>query len=263
MDIGNLLNGFLGQNQAAGGQASQAASGSSGGSSGGLGSIAQALPGGFAGGAAAGGLVALMLGNKKARKMGGKALKYGGMAVLGGMAYRAYQNHQASKTASPGGAGMAHGQPQAAPAAVPVSGDAPFAPAPAASGFDPAQLQDATGADMRLALIKAMIHAAKSDGHIDAAENQVIREQISAASLAADEKAFLFDQLDGPADPLMIAGLAKDEVQSSELYLASLLTIDLDTAEEARYMERLGDALRLPVGLRTELDAQAAAVRAA
>jgi len=133
------------------------------------------------------------------------------------------------------------------------------APAPTDSGFDPAQITDARGQDMRLALVQAMISAAKADGHIDAAENQTIMDQIDQMGLAADEKSFLFDQLRAPSDPLAIANLASDEPQAAELYLASLLTIDADTAEEQRYMERLGDALRLPVALRAELAAHAQA----
>ena len=48
---------------------------------------------GFAGGAAAGGLLGLLLGNKKMRKAGGGVLGYGGAAVLGALAHRAYRGH--------------------------------------------------------------------------------------------------------------------------------------------------------------------------
>ncbi|MEQ9199440.1 MAG: tellurite resistance TerB family protein [Rhodospirillales bacterium] len=234
MDINRLIGSFLGNNSGvtANSPVSDVAS-----------RLGSALPGGLAGGAAAGGLVALMLGSKKARKMGGKALTYGGMAVVGGLAYQAYRNYKSSQQAPSG----------------PIRS---VEPAPADSGFDPAQIQDQRGQDMRLALIQAMISAAKSDGHIDAAENARIREQISAAQLAADEKAFLFDLLDGDSDPIAVARLAADEPQAAELYLASALTIDVDTPEEQRYMERLGDALRLPAGLQRQLTEHAAAARA-
>ncbi|KWU51179.1 tellurite resistance TerB family protein [Pseudomonas palleroniana] len=52
---------------------------------GGLGS----LLGGAGGGALAAGAMGLLLGNKKARKFGGKALTYGGLAALGVIAYKA------------------------------------------------------------------------------------------------------------------------------------------------------------------------------
>src|SRR5262245_42035068 len=50
---------------------------------------------GLAGGAAAGGLVSILLGSKGGRKIAGNALKLGGAAVLAGLAYRAWQNHHA------------------------------------------------------------------------------------------------------------------------------------------------------------------------
>ena len=273
MDINKLVGNFLGGDVAnmAGGALNQVS-----------GSVPQGVKnnlGGFAGGAAAGGVVGLLLGSKKARKIGGKAVKYGGMAAIGGLAYMAYKNYKANNFNGTGpapAAGAPTTQPMNPQQAIPVQTygatgamDASFAearvspvsvsPAPMDSGFDPSQITDASGGDMRVALIKAMIHAAKSDGHIDAEENSRIREQINVSNLDGEEKAFLFDQLDGPADPLAVAALAKDEAQGAELYLASFLAIDLDHPDERRHLERLGDALRLPEALRAELEAGASA----
>ena len=194
-----------------------------------IGGALKSFPGGLAGGAAAGGLVALMLGSKKARKVGGTAFK-------------AWQNYKANQSNRPA--------------------DMHDIPAPPSdSGFDPANSRDAQGNDMRLALIQAMISAAKADQHIDAVENSRIREQIDAAALGTDEKSFLFDQLGQDSDPIAIARLAQDEPQAAELYLASALAIDIDTPEESRYMERLGDALRLPGPLIKQLQDHAVAAR--
>lgn len=49
---------------------------------------------GAGGGALAAGAIGLLLGNKKARKFGGKAITYGGLAALGVIAYKAYNNWQ-------------------------------------------------------------------------------------------------------------------------------------------------------------------------
>lgn len=237
MDINRLIDGFLGQG--AGQNLGQAIGGATGQATTMVKSASQSMPGGMVGGAAAGGVVAMLLGTKKGRKMGKKAAKYGGMAALGGLAYLAYKNYQSGKQATP---------------AAPM--DSPPPPAPADSGFDPALIQDNRGQDMRLALVQAMISAAKADGHIDTDENQAIMDNINKLDFGQAEKGFLFEQLGAPSDPIAIASLAKDEAQGSELYLASLLAIDVDTPEEARYMERLGDALRLPEGLRQQLAAQ-------
>ena len=56
------------------------------------------FPGGVGGAAAAAGIAGLLLGSKKGRKTIGKAAKYGGVAVLGGLAYRAWQQHQAGQS---------------------------------------------------------------------------------------------------------------------------------------------------------------------
>jgi uncharacterized membrane protein YebE (DUF533 family) len=55
------------------------------GSGGGLGGLLS----GATGGALAAGAMGLLLGNKSARKLGGKALTYGGLAALGVIAYKA------------------------------------------------------------------------------------------------------------------------------------------------------------------------------
>jgi uncharacterized membrane protein YebE (DUF533 family) len=212
------------------------------------------MPTGLVGGAAAGGLVALLMSNKKARKMGGKALKYGGLAAVGGLAYKAWSDHKASQH------GVATPEPQ--PAASPTGNDASFnvAPAPANSAFDVSQQTDRQGDDLRLTLIRAMISSAKSDGHIDAQENAVIQQQIQSMDLAPDEKAFLFDQLSAPSDPIAIARLSNSDEQAAEIYIASALAVDPDTPEEKRYLDRLSDALLLPADLRQQLDMQASRV---
>jgi len=208
------------------------------------------MPTGLVGGAAAGGLVALLMSNKKARKMGGKALKYGGLAAVGGLAYKAWSDHKASQQGVP------------TPPPQPTPNDAAFnvAPPPANSAFDVTQQHDRQGDDMRLTLIRAMISSAKSDGHIDAAENAVIQQQIQSMDLAADEKVFLFDQLSAPSDPIAIARLSGSDEQAAEIYVASALAVDPDTPEEKRYLDRLADALLLPTDLRQQLDMQASRV---
>ncbi|ARC89559.1 tellurite resistance TerB family protein [Rhodovulum sp. MB263] len=201
------------------------------------------LPGGLAGGAAAGGLVALLLGSKKARKLGGKALTYGGMAAVGGLAYKAWRDWQQNR---PSGT-------EADPLHLP--------PPPAESGFDMAQERDSAGQDFRLAVLRAMILAAKSDGHIDGEEHRRIRDRIEVLGLGAEEKAALFDSFAAPADPADAARPARTDAQRAELYLASALAVDPDTPDERRYLDDLARHLALPEGLRGHLDLEAGAAR--
>lgn len=232
MDVQRLLDGFLG----GGSGSSPTGSGSGGG-------LASGLPGGLMGGAAAGGLVAALMGSKKARKIGSKALTYGGLAVLGGLAYKAWSDHRANRPDSPA---------SAAPPAAPPS-----------SGFDPARLRDSRGDDFRLTLVRAMISAALADGHIDADEQAMIDQQIGSSDLADDERRFIADQLERPADPIAIASLCADEPQATEVYLASLVVLDPSVPGDARYKDRLGDALRLPTDLRLRLQREVEAALSA
>ncbi|WP_109466312.1 tellurite resistance TerB family protein [Albibacillus kandeliae] len=204
---------------------------------------ASGLPGGLVGGAAAGGMIALLLGTKKGRKLGGKALKYGGLAAVGGLAYKAYRDWQTNR---PSGT-------EADPLGLPKP--------PADSGFDIDNDRDSGGQDFRLTLMRAMIAAAKSDGHIDKAEHERIRAQIDQLGLGAPEKAALFDYFSAPSDPAAMAALARSGEQQAEIYLASALAIDPDTAEEQAYLDALAGNLGMPEGLRDHLDLEAGAAR--
>lgn len=196
---------------------------------------------GLVGGVAAGGLAALLLSNKKSRKIGKKALKYGGAAAIGGLAYKAWHDY---KSAAQTGA-----------VATP-SGNA--GAVPKGSIFDLADGPNSSiGEDMRLSILRAMISAAKSDGHIDAEEQTRIEQKIEISGLGPEEQSFLVTQLRAESDPIAIARLSDNEEQAAELYLASALAIDINTPEERRYLERLSDALRLPSELRARLDQEA------
>ncbi len=48
---------------------------------------------------AAGALVAVLLGTDTGRQVGGAALKLGGIAAIGGLAYKAYQNYKNGESA--------------------------------------------------------------------------------------------------------------------------------------------------------------------
>ena len=206
-------------------------------SAGGLGGL-----GGIAGGAAAGGLAGLLMGNKKARKFAGNAAMVGGLALVGGLAYKAYSNYSARKA---GGAGAA-----AAPAAE-------IAPPPADGRFLPRPDDAADVQNRSRALVRAMIAAAKADGHIDATEQGRIFERLRELQLSAEDKAFVMDELASPLDPAAVAEGATSEEMAAEIYAASLLAIDANGAAERRYLDDLARTLRLDPALVFDLHAGA------
>jgi uncharacterized membrane protein YebE (DUF533 family) len=209
------------------------------------------MPGGLMGGAAAGGLAAMLLTNKKARKMGGKAIKYGGMAAIGGMAYKAWRDHKENQTTTHTSQTTHTTSNQSAHS----NSSHTLPTVPAGSIFDLAEETPSKPAkNIHLILIRAMISAAKADGHIDATERARIEQQISDLGITAEEQTFLIEQLRATSDPINIARLSESEEQATEIYLVSMLAVDIDTEEERRYLDRLGDALRLPTELRQNIE---------
>ncbi len=194
--------------------------------------------GGFGGGAVVGGLLGLMLGGKKMKKMAKGVVGYGGAAAAGALAYKAYQNWQQGKAA----------------ATAPVATPADYASVD--PRFLPESAPAADGQPFQLALIRAMIGAAKADGHIDAQEQKSLFEQVEKMGLDAESKAFVFDALTQPVDMAAIAASARGMEQASEIYLVSRLAVDVDHPAERAYLQALAHRLNLPAELIAHLDHQ-------
>ncbi|KAA2213373.1 tellurite resistance TerB family protein [Teichococcus oryzae] len=194
--------------------------------------------GGLASAAAAGGLMSVLMG-KKGKKRGGGMLSHGGAALLGALADRAFQNWQAGR------------QPASAPAA--TASDARQVDA----RFLPEARPAAGGEPFELALIRAMIGAARADGHIDAEERRRIFAQVEEAGLDAEAKAFVFDTLDAPIGVSEVAAAATTAEQAAELYLVSRLAMDPDDPAERAYLQALAHRLKLAPDLVAHLDRQA------
>jgi len=242
-DPQRLLDQFLGS-----GSQSQDADAPARSNGGGLDAVPGSLKG-FGGGLAAGGLAGLLLGTRSGRKMAGNAVKLGGVAVLGGLAYKAYSDWQASKRNGPAADHASDGsapQPNMKNVTPDAEGTA-FLPAPA-------EERNALG----VKIIQAMIAAAKADGHIDAQEQQRIFGKLDEAGLGVEEKAFLMDELRKPLDIDAIVALAANTEQAVEIYAASCLAIDPDDAAEQAYLAMLAARLKLAPELKTNIEAEVA-----
>ena len=200
--------------------------------------------GGFMRGAAAGGLLGLLLGGR-GRGSGGM-LRYGGAAALGALALKAYQNYQQS---------TAHGG-AVAPAAL-----TPEQLASISTDSLPHAQPAADGGSFQLVIIRAMVAAAKADGTVDAAEQQRLFGEVERLALDAEAKAYVFDLLSKPVDLGSITSAVATPEQGAEVYLASRLAIDPDVPAERAYLDALAAKLGLPAELRTHLDAQAVSQR--
>ncbi|BAN50323.1 tellurite resistance TerB family protein [Metapseudomonas resinovorans] len=204
----------------------QKAGGNSGGGKSGNGNLGSLLTG-AGGGALAAGALGLLLGNKSARKLGGKALTYGGLAALGVLAYKAYGNWQAQQASAP------NGEPQTLDRL----------PAPQAELHSQA-------------ILKALVAAAKADGHVDARERQLIEEELAKLTQDAELRGWLDAELNKPLDPADVARAAGTPEMAAEMYLASVLMVDEEHFMERAYLEELARQLRLDPGLKLELERQ-------
>src|SRR5690606_6296104 len=141
---------------------------------------------------AAGALAAVLLGTKTGRNVSGSALKLGGLAAVAGLAYKAYQNYSNGK--QPGAEPVS-----AEPVLLPPPSDTPFHPSQAPQGED----------EFALTIVRAMIAAARADGHIDASERARIADKLHHAGIGDEAEAILMSELEKPLDLYTLVSQAK------------------------------------------------------
>ena len=187
---------------------------------------------------AAGAIAAVLLGTEPGRKVSGAALKLGGLAAIGGLAYKAYQNYQ-------------NGRQPAEPA---QADEQVLLPPPQDTEFHPSQAPQGE-AEFALTLVRAMIAAARADGRIDDDEKRRIGEKLSLSGLDAEAESFLKAELESPLDLDALVSAARTEAQKVELYTASRLAIDADTRAERGYLDLLAGRLGLADQLGDHIEA--------
>ena len=193
----------------------------------------------YATGAAVGGVLGLLLGSRGGRRLGGKVLKTGSVVALGALAWKAYGDWQRQNAAG--------AAPAAAPAAAP----------PAAAGF--AALPAPQVEVHSRAMLKALIAAAKSDGHMDDAERGQVEAALQRLQADAETRTWVDAEVRRPVDPADVAAAATSPELAAEIYLTSLLVVDDTTVMERAYLDELARQLKLAPGLKAELEARAAA----
>ncbi|HHX8434410.1 TPA: tellurite resistance TerB family protein [Vibrio diabolicus] len=176
-------------------------------------------------GAVCGGLIGMLMGSKKSKKMtkkiGSGALKVGGAAALGALAYKVYNDWQAKQS----GQGVHE-------------------------TFDPDDSKHS------VLILKAMIGAAKADGHVD--EEEMARIEQALADMGADEhvRQLVQQELNKPLDPAEITNQATSPQQASEIYLASLIVADEQNFMEKAYLQELAKQLQLSPEVTQQLEVQ-------
>lgn len=193
---------------------------------------------------ATGALAAVLLGTGTGRALTGSALKLGGMAAVAGLAYKAYQHYRNGDQ----------------PGAAQQSGTE-LLPPPADTAFDPAQAPQGE-AEFALVIVRAMIAAARADGHIDEEERAKIADKLHLSGIGEEAEEFLLAELEKPVDIDTLVAAAQTDAQKVELYTASRIAIDPKTRAERGYLDLLAGRLKLPDALLDHIEATVAEAKA-
>ena len=198
------------------------------------------VAGGLAGGVAGGALTNALM-SKKGKKHAKNLLAAGGLAAVGGLAWKAYKNYQNSQTGS---------APEPAKPAPALRQQTPATPS--AAGWTRLEEQDfeisesATEGSTGLLLVRAMITASMADGHMDGEERTAILAKMESLGLDADEKALIVDEILHPRSVDDIVRAVVSQESAIEVYAASVLAIDESRPEAAAYLDDLAGRLSLP-----------------
>ena len=169
--------------------------------------------------AALGGLVGALLTSKAARGVAGGALLAGGGAFL----WKKYQERFNQENA---------GNPQ-------------YAQLPS----------DAEERAKRI--IRALVFAAKSDGHIDDAERAAVMREVGKLGFGKDAETVVSQALAEPLDPAALAAGVKNAGEALEIYALSCSVITVDHFMERGYLDALAKALCIPDDVKKDIEAKA------
>ena len=169
--------------------------------------LSKAAPGGVGGLVGAGALGALL-----GSFMSKGALQNAALVGAGAVAWNFYQKWSQSQKES---------QPvEPAPVQQPVAAVAP-------AELDPTA---------RL-LLRAMVFAARADGHIDATEQDRISKVVAQMAPGHDTNALLGQLLNAPIDPAALAAEIRSAEQGEDLYRLSCMIVDIDHFMERSYLD--------------------------
>jgi uncharacterized membrane protein YebE (DUF533 family) len=180
-------------------------------------------------GAAAGGLLALLVGTKSGRKILSPAIKLGSLAALGTVGYKVYQNWLEKQGLTQEGSSIEN-------------------------------LDGETRNARALTIVRAMIAAAKADGTIDGEERDAITAQIKASNLQEDASKVLIEEMLNPLKVQEIAAASDSPEAAVEIYLASMAIVDVDNEKDRSFLDQLAAAMQIAPDLKADIEAQAFAV---
>ncbi|CRM23191.1 tellurite resistance TerB family protein [Pseudomonas sp. 52 E 6] len=179
-----------------------------------------------------GGLGGMLGGAAGARPAQGRAggMNYAALASLGMAAFQAYQAWQRQQGSAP------------------------------QQAFQTVDQLDGPAAEAHShAVLRALIAAAKADGHIDEKEQQLISSELGRHTDDPQLQAWLDAEVAKPLDAADFAEFASDPAVAAEVYLASVMLVDDQQDAERNYLDDLAGQLQIDPQLQLHLEQQAKA----
>lgn len=205
--------------------------------------------------AALAGLAGLMLTKRGKSGIAGHLTKLGGLALIGGLAYKAYQRQSKPKQAPER---LTAPDAEAASSLTPAPGfESGALDLPETSRFHPVSQTE----DDAMLFLRAMVAAAASDGRIDETERARIMKGLTEAGIDPQASRWLENEMTSPADVEELAAMVNDPEKAAQVYAAARIAIDPDTMQEREFLNQLAIALDLDRGLRGQIDETATSLR--
>jgi uncharacterized membrane protein YebE (DUF533 family) len=135
----------------------------------------------------------------------------------------------------------------------PMSG-APAAD-PLAASMSQWNASQSSSQDRAARLVRALVFAAKSDGHIDEKEQAAISEQVRRLNMGPEAQTIVEQALSEPLDPARIADGVQNAQEALEVFALSCAVLDVDHFMERSYLDALAKALNIPDEVKNDLEA--------
>lgn len=171
-------------------------------------------------------------GHQPSASGGSDLMKYGGLAIIGMLAWKALRKWQAG---AGGRSAFSSGSP-----------DAAFSPAAAPGGPEA----------FSGVLLSAMAAAAQADGQIDEEEVSRIGGGLERMGTASPQRDALIAILTTPVDPNEVVAAATTPEAALQIYAASALAIRPDNDAEHAYLDWLASSLGIDPGLKGQIDGE-------
>lgn len=193
----------------------------------------------------------------------GKAALFGGTAGLAAMAYKMFQKWQAGaqessnyRTSSQSQWGNQNTYQYQNTGRI---GSDPFSEYNQTQATQRASMEQRN--EMGRLILRAMIYAARADGHIDAKEQAMIMSATQQLSYEANINSLIREYLSEPLNPQTLARCVRTKDQALDVYRLSSAAIVADHPQEQQYLADLARVLNIDTTTKRQLDQEASTIR--